>query len=257
MVVYGELVFLINFLVDFLLLYGTNLLSGYPANARRAALGAALGGGYATVCLLPGFGFLGSSLWRLVSLGGMAWIAFGTGCSALRRGLVFFLLSMALGGIATAVGRGTVWTLVLAASGLWLTCLLGFGGRKLGRQYLEVTIVHGGRQVEMRALADTGNTLKDPVSGLPVLVADARAARQLLGLEPGQLENPMETLARGSIPGLRLIPYHAVGTPGGFLLGLRPETLVCNGRQAAMVVAFAPHLIGENQGFHALAGGVI
>ncbi len=257
MQVYAELVFLINFLVDFLLLYGTDLLSGFPASVRRAVRGAALGGVYAFACLLPGFSFLGNGLWRLISFGIVAFLAFGTGRSALRRGILFFLLSMALGGIAMGLGSGTVWTLVLAAAGLWLICLVGFGGREPGKQYLEVSITHQGRQIHMTALADTGNTLKDPISGLPVLVADAKAARQLLGLAEKQLADPMQTLARGTVPGLRLIPYHAVGTPGGFLLGFRPDKLLCNGKQVDMVVAFAPHLIGENQAFHALAGGMI
>ncbi len=257
MQVYADLVFLINFLVDFLLLYGTNKLSGFPGRAGQAALGAALGGAYAFACLLPGFFFLANGFWRLVSLALVAWIAFGTGTSALRRGILFFLLSMALGGLAMGLGSGTVWTLVLAAAGLWLLCLVGFGRGNAAARYLNIQITYRGRQVHLTALADTGNTLKDPVSGLPVLVADARAARQLLGLEEEQLKDPMQTLAQGTVPGLRLIPYHAVGTPGGFLLGLRPDRLLCNGKAADMVVAFAPHLIGENQVFHALAGGMV
>ena len=43
MEVYLDILMLLNFLVDFLLLTGTNRLAGFPPGAGRAALAAALG----------------------------------------------------------------------------------------------------------------------------------------------------------------------------------------------------------------------
>ena len=77
MAVYLDLVMLLNFLVDYLLLLGTNRLSGSPMTPGRCALAAVLGSVYAGACLLPGFRFLGNFLWRCVSLGLMAVLAFG------------------------------------------------------------------------------------------------------------------------------------------------------------------------------------
>ena len=77
MAVYLDLVILLNFLVDFLLLLGTNRLSGFPSAPGRCALAAAFGRIYAGVCLLPGLRFLGNLLWRSVTMCLMAWIAFG------------------------------------------------------------------------------------------------------------------------------------------------------------------------------------
>ncbi len=257
MQVYAEVVVLINFLVDFLLLLGAGRLSGLPVKPGRAALGALLGGLYALACLLPGFSFLGNVLWGLVFLAGMVAVAYGIHIHALRQGLLFFLLSMALGGLASGIGGGSFWVLLLTGAGLWLLCRLGFGGGKPGERYLPVRVSHRGKELALTALVDTGNTLTDPVSGCPVLVADSRTALQLLGLEEAQLKNPLQTLTRVGIPGLRLIPYHAVGTGGGFLLGIRPEKLICDGQEMQMVLAFAPDRIGENKVFNALAGGVL
>ncbi len=256
MEVYAEVVALINFLVDFLLLLGTGKLTGQPQNRKRAAWGAALGAGYAYACLLPGFSFLANGFWRRVSFLGISVVTFGTGIAGFRRGILFFLLSMALGGLAGGLGGGGIRTLLLSATVLGLLCLWGFG-TDAGAKYRAVTITHGGKAFALTALADTGNTLRDPISGDPVLVADARAARELLGLGEQALSDPMGTLADGKIPGLRLIPYHAVGNPGGLLLAFRPEKLTCDGRETSMVVAFAPHLIGENKVFCALAGGCV
>ena len=100
MTVYLDVVMALNFLVDFLLLLGTNRLCGYPPGWRRAALGALLGGVYSGICMIPAFRFLGNLVWRVVSLLAMGFLSFGISVSGFRRTLVFFLFSMALGGIA-------------------------------------------------------------------------------------------------------------------------------------------------------------
>ena len=57
--VYVDGVMLLNFLVDYLLLLGTNRLSGHPSDSRRLLASAVLGAVYSGACLLPGFRFLG------------------------------------------------------------------------------------------------------------------------------------------------------------------------------------------------------
>ena len=109
----------------------------------------------------------------------------------------------------------------------------------------------------MTALLDSGNTLKDPVTGLPVLVADARAAMELLQLQESELLHPIETISRGKHVGLRLIPYCAVGQPAGMLLGIQVDQLQINGRDVNQVVAFAPQCIGQGSGYEALTGGLL
>lgn len=256
MEVYVDILMLLNFLVDFLLLVGTNRLSGHPPGFRRALLGALLGGLYAGACVLPGFDFLAGTLWRLVSLALMSVITFGTGQSALRRGVLFVFLSMALGGIALGLGKGGFWSLVLASCGVCALCLVGFRGRAGGQEYAHVTICHGGRELSLTALMDTGNTLLDPITGCPVLVADAASARRLLDLDAAALASPLETMALRRQPGLRLIPYSAVGQKAGLLLAIRPDSVQFNGKKAECIVAFAPQSLGQGR-FQALAGGVL
>lgn len=62
MVVYLDGVMGLNFLVDWLLLLGVNRMSGFPPGVGRTAAAAAMGGGYAGMCMVPGFAFLGSAL---------------------------------------------------------------------------------------------------------------------------------------------------------------------------------------------------
>ncbi len=252
--VYLDLVMGLNFAVDFLLLLGSNRLAGFPARPGRCALSAVLGGLYGGACLLPGFGFLGNFLWRTLSLTAMALLAFGLDRSALRRGVLFVLLSMALGGIALGLGRGGSWQLVGAAAGVCLLCVLGFSGRAGSRQYVTVEITHGNSHTKLTALLDTGNTLRDPITGASVLVAGPDTARNLVGLSPEQLASPLQSMT--DVPGLRLIPYRSVGQEGGILLAIRPDQIRIDGHPVRTIVAFAPETIG-NEGYQALAGGMI
>lgn len=257
MKVYLDLVILLNFLVDYFLILGTNRLAGFAPGAKRAAGAAAMGAVYAAGCVLPGFAFLSNFFWRIVSFILMSVIAFGWGNGALRRGILFVFLSMALGGIALGLGNGGFWAIIMGALGVVILCVVGFCGRPGQQHFAPVIIRHGGRQIHLTALLDTGNTLRDPVSGTPVLVADVQAAEKLLDLTAQQLAHPVETLADRHNCGFRLIPYHAVGQPAGMLLGLRVEDVQINGKKENMIVAFTPQMIGQGKPYQALAGGMI
>lgn len=255
--VYLDLVLILNFLVDFLLLLGTNRLAGYPPGWGRAALGATLGAVYAGGCMIPGFSFLGNFLWRIVSLALMAVIAFGMNRSALQRGAVLVLLSMALGGIAMGANGNNFGMLLLCAGILWLLCRISFRGGVSQREYVTVELSVGEKKAALIALRDTGNTLKDPLTGEQVLVAGANVGMQLLGLTEHQLRHPVETLASGEFPGLRLIPYHSVGQPGGMLLALRFQNAKIGNTYSNPLVAFAPEVLGRGDVYQMLTGGAI
>ena len=256
MAVYLDLLIVLNFWVDLLLIMGTNRLSGYSTGWKRAIPAAALGGLYAGACVLPGFSFLSSTLWRMVALILMSILAFGLHKSSLRRGVLFLLLSMALGGIALGLESGGFWALVLSAAMVCLLCVLGFRGRAGQQQYLPVTICLGEKSVALTALADTGTSLRDPISGWPVLVVDSAVAGKLLGLSQAQIASPLQTLTSGVRPGLRLIPYTAVGQPTGLLLGTKVDHVILDGREVEYIVACAPQILGHGQ-YQALAGGVL
>lgn len=256
MEVYVDLVVLLNFAVDFLLLSGANRLSGHPPEVGRVALASALGGLYGGACLMPGLHFLGNLLWRTVILCLMAVIAFGFRRSALQRGAQFVFLSMALGGVALGLGRGDFGSLILAALGMAVLAGLGLHGKAAGA-LLQVEMWYGDQHVKVTALHDTGNTLRDPVTGEQVLVAGADVAKSLVGLTGRQLANPVETLAQVALPGLRLIPYRAIGQPGGMLLAVRCPRVKIGNREQSRLVAFAPEPLGQGGRYQLLMGGAL
>lgn len=254
MVIYLDVVMLVNFLVDALLLIAANRLCGYPMKLKRIALSAGIGAVYAGVCCLSGFVFLGNLFWRLMVLGLMCIIAFGLNRSILRRSAIFVFLSMALGGIALGLGNGGIVALIAAAGGVCILCFVGFCGG--GKEYVTVQLTNCGVTRELVALKDTGNALTDPVTGQPVLVVGSDVAKQMVGLTQMQLLSPIETMAHSNIPGLRLIPYRSVGNANGMMLAMKMERVCVGKREIGNLVAFAPQILGAGE-FEALAGGVI
>ena len=255
MSVYLNLVMILNFLVDFLLILGTNRLSGFPPDWGRSALAAAVGGLYGGLCMIPGFHFMMNILWRIASLLVVSAVAFG-GSGMLRRGGIFVLLSLALGGIAVGFGNEGYWMPVIAVGILWLLCRRVFSGGAGGKEYVPVRITHEGNMVSVIALKDSGNSLRDPVTGESVMVIGAQTAMHLIGLNKEQLSSPMETLTGSSIRGLRLIPYRSVGG-SGMLLAKRFPNVQIGDRKGSALVAFAPEAIGRGEGYQALTGGAL
>lgn len=243
---------MLNFGVDFLLLLATNRLSGHPTLLIRTLLAAVLGGCYGCICVMPGWTFLAGTLWRLVFLGLMGCIAFGSNRNAIRRGILFVLLSMALGGIALGVGKGGFFSVLLSAVFVCGMCLFGLRGR-LGDRFLPVEIRYNGQCYRFTAMIDTGNTLTDPITGQQVLVVSSDLGRRLLGQGTIEFADPVSAMEL--IQGGRLIPYQGVGVEGGLLAAKRFQDVTIGTWRGGCLVAFAPQELGTGKSYEALTGG--
>ena len=257
MQVYFWLTALLYFLVDYLLLMGANRLAGFPHMPVRCALAAGISGVYACLCLIPDVSFFDIFFWRFCFLTLTSLAAYGFTVTMLRRAVLFVLLRLAVGGIADGFSGGKFMGLIAAAAMVCLLCLLGFGGRAYGREYIPVELCYGGKKLRFLALRDTGNLLRDPISGQSVLVVDADAGETLLGLPPKQLADPVSAVASASVPGLRLLPYRSIGSSEGMLAAIRlPNTKIGNFK-GSTVVAFAPQKLDSEGVYRGLTGGFV
>ena len=86
-----------------------------------------------------------------------------------------------------------------------------------------------------KAMLDTGNLLKDPISGMPVIVVEKE---QLYSLLPMQLLDHIEEWIGGDetflnqieekelITRFRMIPFSSVGKQNGLMLGFKADQVV-------------------------------
>ena len=216
-VLYADVLFLIDFSMDFLTLYTAGKLLHLPIVPWRLAAGAALGGlfGVAGVILAlsgiwQGMGAAAvSAIMSAVAFGYSSLAAFGSstlavwGCGALLAGFMtlfpgLFSGKSPDGGIGDLV-CGAVFTLLFAGRTV---------RRRMHRGYAAVTIPYGENVYTGRALMDTGNLLTDPISGLPVILLREKEARLLAGDEvDGKFRGKVQSdgAVRG---GVRAVPVH-------------------------------------------------
>lgn len=276
--VYLDRVVLLNGLVDYLLLLGTAQLSGLPLRRIRLLVWAALGGLYAGAVFLPGLTMLRHPVCRIV-VGGI--MALGAFRGRWRQTGVFFLLSAALAGVVLALGLAAgspyalvqrmwqadiSWPVLVIAAALFYAALhlvMGQAARHRGGELLQVTIVINGKKETVTALHDTGNTLRDPVSGHPALVLEQQATAALWPPEVARIlaqpAPPEEKMARlyqtGSPVRFTLLPFRAVGTAAGLLLAVRSDYIEVEGRRYPRTpVALSEQPVSDGGGYHALWG---
>ena len=282
-VIYVDTLFLLNAVIDYLLLLAAARLAGEPLRRWRFALGAALGGFYAVAIFLPGFQFLSALPWRLASAGLMMLVSYGGSGRLLRQGLLFVALTCAFGGGVVAIGLmggsglalgGGVFYSSLDLKMVLLSAAVCYGAltlvfRRIGRhsaasgELVEARLTLMGRSVRLTALVDTGNTLTDPVSGRPAMVAEGESVRDLFpkDRQPAfrDLLDPAGGLTRLGTgewrSRFRLLPYRAVGVERGLLLAVRADSLELDGQgRGPVLVALSPTAVSDGGGYRALIG---
>ena len=282
MTVYIDVLFALNTAINYLLLRGSAAMGGCAAGRLRLLGAACLGGLYAAACVLPGLDRLASPPFQLLFAALMTVLAFGFHRTTVRQTLFFLALSFAFGGavllVVQAVEPGVMVlggrayyavstpALLLLAGVLYALAavILSGCGTHTGGDIIDLVLQLDGRELAVKALRDTGNTLRDPVSGRAVLVADRQTLSRLLPQEtltPKQLQDPAGLMAELSVRyprcRFRLIPYRAVGVDSGLLLCLRCGIRHKKGRTADGLVAFSPTAVSADGRFDALTGGQI
>ena len=187
--VYVDSVFVLNALMDYLLVLCAARLAGIPLRRRRYLLAGLLGGAYAVAVFLPGLGFLSATPVKLAAGILLALAAYGGEAKLLRLTLLLFAVSCAMAGCVLALGlvagggvpmvNGVFYTdvdakvLLTAAAAAYLVLTVVFraaAGKGVRGELVRAQVCLAGRTTAFTAFCDTGNALRDPVSGAPVLV---------------------------------------------------------------------------------------
>ncbi len=277
--VYIDSLFVLNLIINYLLLLTSAKIAGREIKKLRLLLGALCGAVYSVLVWLPGFEAIGGIAGKLISLLIIIAAAFAgrTNKHLLRTGIVFCAISFALAGAILAVVMLTggepppggipnvpvdIKTLLLATGvsyGL-LSLVFRRAARHGPREMQSVTIKHEGRQIHITALIDSGHTLTDPISGAPVIIVDSDAAAALLGFSLDRLQTLSPATAilelhKKTGTRFRLLPYRAVGISSGFLLAFKPDSILLgNEKHRQMLVALSPTPVSDGAAYSALVG---
>jgi len=113
---------------------------------------------------------------------------------------------------------------------VWDTVQSKFVKEKL---LVDISIAVENKSIELSALVDTGNSLHDPLTNLPVVVVEFSAIRDLL---PDDIKSIFERNCENDLDSVtatisssdwfsrfRLIPFKSLGRENGMMIGFRPD----------------------------------
>lgn len=199
--IYGDVLFIINFSMDFLSLYITGKILKINMKAWRVIISATFGGIYGVAALFFPFDSVTSAVFNLLCAAVMCLIAFfyGNIPRFLVSVLIFYASGMLLGGIMIAIykklgkytgyisvggsivtvfGEIPIWIFAaLAAASALLTFFAGriFSHKNAVRTCV-MTVCFSGRCAEISCLTDSGNLLCEPITSTPVVFISRREA---------------------------------------------------------------------------------
>ena len=126
-----------------------------------------------------------------------------------------------------------------------------------------ISIIFEDGNVDVNAIIDTGNFLKEPLTGKPVIIVEKDVLKKAI---PANILENMEEIINGEreieekyMSKIRLIPFSALGTENGLLLGIKPENFYINYQgkiteNNKVIVGVYNKKLSRNNKYNALVG---
>ena len=245
--VYIDLLFLINFSMDYLCLYICGKVLRKKLKLLRLIIAAAAGGAYSVISLFspfsPTINLIIDAIFCLV----ICAIAFAENgrrlSSTLLCGFLFVGISMMTGGAMTAIfnflnrldlpldsidgdGISTYLFAIIAAVAGIITLRSGeIISKRSDIKECKLTLTISGKTATFFALSDSGNLVKDPLSGKNVVLIDRSSLSHLVDVSVfDKFLEGQQPPASSGLKGLRIVPIKTAGGKS-FLAAAIPEIL--------------------------------
>jgi stage II sporulation protein GA (sporulation sigma-E factor processing peptidase) len=286
---YLDLDLIVNGSMDAFLIILTARLLHVPLNAKRI-IGGVLAGEIPVLLSAYYPTSLFFELSKFIIPWFMVWLAYPYRGIRLyfRVLLLFWILSAGLGGMVYAlwgwvtfdgligeslrIGLKNLWVLLVVSALWWIGQKAWQRGLLITAQLtpslydLTISFGTGGPPIEVRALLDTGNQLRDPLTDVPVILVEEELAATgipdelLPALKASwrELDDPWSWLLKADPDWLRyfvFIPYQAVGHKS-WLLGIRPQRIVCTSspepKEIKATLALVQQVLSSDGAYQAL-----
>lgn len=250
--IYVDIVLLENLCMNYIILFGTAYIIKIKVKHIRILLASLIGAVYAVLAYAGVFPIYANLITKIILSICMTYIAFNPKKlkGLIKELILFYLVSFALGGCAFALLYIVRPQDIFMKNGVYIgtyplkIALLG-GITGFVITYVAIKIVKTRitkneiiykaiikieeQEIEINVLLDTGNMLKDPISGDAVIMVEKNKLYKILPNEMldntnkflgGEFENAESLEYRKRI---RFIPFTSVGKQNGMLLGIKPD----------------------------------
>ncbi|MCI8584149.1 MAG: sigma-E processing peptidase SpoIIGA [Dorea sp.] len=228
---YIDVLFLVNFLMDYILLLVAKKVLRFTSSYGRICVGALLGAFLTCIVTAVGipFTFMKVVLFYILVPSAMLLTALPIRSlqSFFRALVTLYISGFLVGGIFEYLNQyievgSLFFALAMAsyylASGVLKILAMLF---HFGESHCSVILFFGGKSCRAEAIVDTGNHLRDEVSGKSVSIISNRLAEKLFGEKMPE--------------GLRYIPYRTIGKGTGVIPVLSIDLICIDGKEEQRV----------------------
>lgn len=257
--VYFENVLIINLLLNYLILWLTARFANLNVGKKRIFAGALVGAAYSFMLLIPYLGSWVNMVTKfMVSLLMIAIAFWPLQLRKFWQGVIsMYLVTFLLGGTIFGLGYflqdsnfigyfrtidvitdNLIFILAFVVIAYWIfgRMLQSFVNNNRIQDFLKtvITINFAEKSLQVDALLDTGNHLRDPISRYPVIVVEYEAIKELMPAEVSvalskgshELQDLFEVIENTDLAtSFRVIPFKSLGEDNGLIVGFLPQKL--------------------------------
>ena len=258
MTIYIDVVLIENLIMNYIILLATGLILKIKIKHIRLIIGSLLGAIYTIIGYIGILEIYSSFILKIILSIMIVYIAYypQTLKKMWKELLFFYLTSFVFGGVAFSLiyivkpqeiimknglflGTYPLKTVILGAIVAFVIIITAFKiiKSKISKKDLicEITVEIEGKKIITKALIDTGNMLKEPITNTPVVVIEHTLLYDVI---PKEILNHLEEIIGGDfkerpeeiknryVSKLKLIPYSSLGKQNGMLLGIKAKKLI-------------------------------
>ena len=254
MTIYIDIVLIENLVMNYIILLATGIIIKTRIKNLRLCAGSLIGAIYTVMTYVITIKMYSNFFFKILLSVIMIYVAFNPQnvknmCKTL---VVFYLTSFVFGGAAFALiyiikpqdilmkngrflGTYPLKTIILSTIVAFLIIIVTFKivKSKITKKdiYKNIKIEIDEKSINLKAMIDTGNMLKDPITGSPVIIVEKSILYNVL---PRNLLDNLEKILLGNtqnistdvknkyINKLKFIPFSSLGKQNGMLVGIKP-----------------------------------
>ena len=255
MTMYIDIVIIENLIMNYIILYATGIVTKVKMKKTRVLISSLIGAIFVAIQYVTKLKIYSNIIVKTILSILMIFIAFNPQkIKQLGKQLIlFYLTTFTFGGVATyliyvikpqdIIIKNGMYTGTYILKTVFLGAIIGsiiiIIGFKLAKNkitkkdmFCVTKIKINGKEIELKTMMDTGNMLKEPISGNPVMVVEKNS---LYNIIPKEILNNIENILGGDfekipqelkeeyIPRLKIIPFSSLGKQNGMLLGIKAE----------------------------------
>ena len=246
--IYVDVLFFLNIIINFIVIASTSFFSARELNIKRVLAASAFGALYSTIIFFPELNAINVLLLKIAVSFAIVLIAFKfvNFTAYFRLVIIFYTINFIYGGGMYAFYRFThlgskmnfsngefyidlpLWIIILLSIVFYLIVKrLSFyiKEKTLKDKIVRIKITFNDKSTELNALIDSGNSLYDPISSLPVMIAEKDSINKIINCSDLFSNNTSDFFSNFRKNKLRIIPYRDATGNKGSIYAFKPSSI--------------------------------